>query len=94
MQSERVNLFDPRQLAIGAVILVVGIGGSMFPGGMLPVVIPGLRAAFPDGLPAIATAAVAGILLNLVFVLIPPRAVAADAELQAMQEPVAAGGSH
>ena len=41
IQSEKVNLFDPRQLAIGAVILVVGIGGSMFPGGNLPLPIPG-----------------------------------------------------
>ncbi|MCZ7546989.1 MAG: xanthine permease [Anaerolineae bacterium] len=33
MMAERVNLFDPRQLAIGAAILVVGIGGSVFEGG-------------------------------------------------------------
>ncbi len=29
MISERVNLFDPKQLAIGAVILIVGIGGNI-----------------------------------------------------------------
>ncbi len=68
IQSEKVNLFDPKQLAIGAVILVVGIGGSMYPGGNLPLPLPGV---FPDGLPAIATSAVLGILLNLVFVLVP-----------------------
>jgi len=74
MQSENVDLFDPRQLGIGAVILVLGIGGSMFEGGAIPIMIPGLEVAFPGGLPAIATAAVVGILLNLVFLLIPPKA--------------------
>ncbi len=35
MISERVNLFDPKQLAVGAVILIVGIGGNIgFPGGI------------------------------------------------------------
>jgi uracil permease len=71
MQSEKVDLFDSRQLAIGAVILVVGIGGSAFPGGALPVNIPGLQVAFPDGLPAIATSAVLGILLNVLFLIFP-----------------------
>jgi uracil permease len=74
MQSEKVDLFDPRQLGIGAVILIIGIGGSMFEGGAIPIMIPGLEVAFPGGLPAIATAAVVGILLNLVFLLIPPKA--------------------
>ncbi len=37
MISEKVNLYDPKQLAIGAVILIVGIGGNIgFPGGFLP----------------------------------------------------------
>jgi len=80
IQSEKVNLFEPRQLAIGAVILVIGIGGSVFPGGMLPIPVPGLQTAFPDGLPAIATAAVVGILLNVLFVLVPPK-VAEEATL-------------
>ncbi len=75
IQSEKVNLFDPRQLAVGAVILVIGIGGSMFEGGMLPIALPGLQVAFPDGLPAIATASVVGILLNAVFLIFPPKAV-------------------
>jgi uracil permease len=72
MMSEKVNLYDPRQLAIGAVILVVGIGGNIgFPGGFLPVggFLSGL---FPYGLPAIATGAVLGILINLVFVIFKP----------------------
>jgi len=76
MMSERVNLFDPQQLAIGAVIMIVGIGGNIgYPGGFLP--IPILQGVFPNGLPAIATGAVAGILLNLLFLLIPAPTVRA-----------------
>ena len=29
MIAEKVNLFDPRQLALGAIILIVGIGGNI-----------------------------------------------------------------
>jgi uracil permease len=67
MQAEKVNLYDPRQLAIGATILVVGIGGHIGYGGNLP--IPIMQGIFPNGLPAIATAAVLGILLNLIFLI-------------------------
>ncbi len=74
MQSEKVDLFNPKDLAVGAVILVVGIGGSMFSGGMLPINIPGLGNIFMGGLPAIATSAVLGILLNGLFLLVPPKA--------------------
>ena len=71
MMSEKVNLFDPKQLAIGAVILIVGIGGNIgYPGGFLPFPAPG--AIFPYGLPAIATAAILGILINLIFVIFKP----------------------
>jgi uracil permease len=70
MISEKVNLFDPRQLAIGAVILIVGIGGNIgYPNG-LP--FPILQGVFPQGLPAIATGAIFGILLNLIFVFFKP----------------------
>ncbi|MGH2700105.1 MAG: uracil-xanthine permease family protein [Actinomycetota bacterium] len=62
MMSERVNLFDPRQLAITSVVLVIGIGGDIFEGGNLPF--------FDWELPAIASAAVAGIVLNLLFLLL------------------------
>ncbi len=86
IQSEKVDLFDPRQLAIGAVILIIGIGGSMLPNGMLPINIPGLETAFPDGLPAIATSAVVGILLNLVFVIFPAKEEASGAELEQATE--------
>jgi len=72
MISEKVNLFDPRQLAVGAVILIVGIGGNIgYAGGFLPV--NGfLSGIFPMGLPAIATGAVLGILINLVFLFFKP----------------------
>jgi uracil permease len=77
MQEHKVNLFDPLQLALGAVILVIGIGGNIgYPGGFLPIQVPGV---FPDGLPAIATAAVVGIVMNLVFTWIKPGPQAAIA---------------
>jgi len=71
MQENKVSMFDPRNLAIGAVIMIVGIGGNIgFPGGFIPVTIPGI---FPSGLPAIATAAVLGILINAIFLIFKPR---------------------
>jgi hypothetical protein len=49
----------------------VGIGGHIgYPGGFLP--IPMLQNIFPSGWPAIATAATAGILLNLLFMALKP----------------------
>ena len=72
MLSEKVDLFDPSQLAAGAVIFTVGIGGHIgYPGGFLP--IPLLTSVFPNGWPAIATAAVLGILLNLIFRIFPAK---------------------
>jgi uracil permease len=70
MQEHKVSMFNPRNLAIGAVIMVVGIGGNIgFPGGFIPVTVPGI---FPNGLPAIATAAVLGILINAIFLIFKP----------------------
>lgn len=69
MMAEKVDLYDPKQLAIGASILVIGIGGHIGFGGNLP--IPILTGIFPNGLPAIATAAVVGIFLNLIFLIFP-----------------------
>jgi uracil permease len=70
IQSEKVNLFDPKNLAIGSVILVLGIGGAMgLPDGIYPFNIPVL---FPNGIPAIVFAAIVGILLNVLFILLPP----------------------
>jgi uracil permease len=71
MQENKVSMFDARNLAVGATIMVVGIGGNIgFPGGFIPVTIP---VVFPNGLPAIATAAVLGILFNLVFLIFQPK---------------------
>jgi uracil permease len=65
MLAEKVNLFDPKQLAIGATILIIGIGGNIgYEGGFLP--IPILKGLFPFGWPSIATGAVVGIILNLI----------------------------
>ncbi|HUF38852.1 MAG TPA: solute carrier family 23 protein [Anaerolineales bacterium] len=74
MQEHKVSMFDARNLAIGATIMVVGIGGNIgFEGGFLP--IPVFQGVFPSGLPAIATAAVLGILINLVFLIFKPPTV-------------------
>jgi uracil permease len=70
MQEHKVSMFDPRNLAVGAVIMIVGIGGNIgFPGGFIPINVPGI---FPNGLPAIATAAVLGILINAIFLIFKP----------------------
>jgi uracil permease len=70
IQSERVNLFEPRQLAVGATILILGIGGNLgLPDGLFPFVVPAL---FPSGIPAIVFAALVGILLNALFLILPP----------------------
>jgi uracil permease len=70
MQSEKVNLFEPRNLAVSATILILGIGGNLaLPNQLFPFQIPLI---FRDGIPAIVFAALVGILLNLLFVLLPP----------------------
>jgi uracil permease len=67
IQSEKVNLFDPKQLAVGSVILILGIGGNLsLADGVFPFAVPFL---FPNGIPAIVFAAIVGILINLVFLL-------------------------
>lgn len=63
MIDKKVDLFDSKNLAVIAVILIVGLGGSMaYEGNLIPMF--GFKA------PAIATAAILGILLNLFFLLI------------------------
>ncbi len=60
MINQNVDMFNARNLAVISVIFVVGLGGHYgFAGGMIPV--------FGAKLPAIATAAVVGILLNLLL---------------------------
>lgn len=60
MIEKKVDLFSSKNLAVIAVILIVGLGGSFnFEGGMIPM--------FGAELPALATAAIVGILLNLML---------------------------
>ena len=60
MISSKVDMFDARNLSVIAVIFVIGIGGTYgYPNGMIPL--------FGFNFPAIATAAVVGIVLNLVL---------------------------
>ncbi|MDP3177778.1 MAG: solute carrier family 23 protein, partial [Spirochaetaceae bacterium] len=62
MVEKKIDLFDNKTLAIISTILIIGIGGSFaYPNG-----IP----FFGANLPAIATAAVWGILLNALFLLV------------------------
>lgn len=80
MMAEKVDLYDPGKLALVALILVVGIGGNIGYNGNLP--IPLLKSVFPFGWPAIATAAVLGILVNLIFLFIKPPKVRSTDVLQ------------
>lgn len=76
IQSERVNLFDPKQLAVGAVILICGIGGNLaLPNGVFPFQVPFL---FPNGIPAIVFAAMMGIFINSIFLIFKAPAVRGD----------------
>ncbi len=57
MINEKVDMFDSRNLAVIATVLVIGIGGSYINNGMIPM--------FGAEMPAIATASIFGIVLNL-----------------------------
>ena len=60
MIEKKVDIFDERNVAVISLILVIGLGGSFgFPNGMIPI--------FGAELPAIATASISGILLNLLL---------------------------
>jgi uracil permease len=60
MISNTVDLFNTKNLAIVSIILTIGLGGTFaFPGGLIPI--------FGAKLPAIATAALFGIILNLIL---------------------------
>ncbi len=92
IQSERVNLFDPRQLAIGALVSIIAIGAQVVGGGNIPLSeTSALSNLFPSGLPGIATGAVAGIILNLIFLIFPTRGDAQSAypevEMEDVPEP-------
>jgi uracil permease len=48
MMSEKVIFFDPKQLAVGASVLIIGVGGHIgFPGGFLPLSL--FKGVFPNG---------------------------------------------
>ncbi len=71
MVDRKVDLFDNRTLALIATILVIGIGGSFaFPNGMIPF--------YGFELPAIATAAIWGIVLNLILNIVKRRSPLGD----------------
>jgi uracil permease len=79
MVENKVNLFNPRTLAVGAVIMIIGIGGHIGYGdnaSCLPIL--QIEDVFPNGLPSIATGAVAGIILNAIFLIFKPPAAASD----------------
>ncbi|MDR1735180.1 MAG: xanthine permease [Oscillospiraceae bacterium] len=59
MIEKKTNMFSSKNLAVIAVILILGVGGCIISGGTIPF--------FGANLPAIATAAVAGIVLNLLL---------------------------
>jgi len=60
MMDKKVDMFKSKNLAVIAVILIIGLGGSFgFSNGMIPM--------FGAEFPAIATAAVFGIVLNLLL---------------------------
>lgn len=60
MMDSKVDMFKSKNLAVIAIILVIGLGGTYgFTGGMIPI--------FGVGFPAIATAAITGIVLNLML---------------------------
>jgi len=77
MMSEGVDFFEPRNLAVASTILIVGIGGATFPGGNIPI--------WGWLLPSIATSAVVGILLNLIFLVFPPEKYAPAAGMAEMR---------
>ncbi|MBP1919611.1 uracil-xanthine permease family protein [Youngiibacter multivorans] len=73
MMDKKVDMFSSKNLAVIAVILIVGLGGSFnFEGGMIPM--------FGTQLPAIATAAIVGITLNLMLSIGDSKESAIDAE--------------
>lgn len=60
MVNKKVDMFDSRNLAVIAIVMIVGLGGHYgFPNGMIPF--------FGMNIPAIATAAIVGIAVNLLL---------------------------
>lgn len=60
IMDKKVDMFSAKNLAVIAVILIIGLGGTFnYEGSMIPI--------FGVKLPAIATAAIVGIILNLIL---------------------------
>ncbi len=79
MINSNVDMFDGRNLAVISVIFIIGIGGSYgYDGGMIPF--------FGAKLPAIASASIAGILLNLLLSIGADKNKAAHADDDFVQE--------
>ena len=58
--NKQVDMFNAKNLAVIAIVMIIGLGGHYgFPGGMIPF--------FGAELPAIATAAISGIVINLLL---------------------------
>jgi len=73
LQEVKGDLLEPKNLAVIALILIIGIGGGNKWGGSLPIPLTGwLANLFPGGIPAIALAALVGILLNAAITTIEP----------------------
>lgn len=74
LQDVRGDLLEPKNLAVISLILIIGIGGGNKWGGSMPIPLTGvLTNLFPGGIPAIALAALVGILLNAIITAIEPN---------------------
>jgi uracil permease len=67
MIEKKVDIFNPKNLAVIAVIFIIGIGGHYSEGNGFPLYTVGDKIIY---LPALAAAALAGILLNLILIAI------------------------
>jgi uracil permease len=74
MQVGADEILKPEKLGVAVIILILGLGGANAYGGALPMPLSGVwKTLFPGGLPAIAVAALCGILLNLLFQVVTPE---------------------
>lgn len=74
LRQVKGDLLEPKNLAVIALILIIGIGGGNKWGGSLPIPLSGTMATFfPGGIPAIALASLVGILLNAAITAIEPN---------------------
>ncbi|ASW44159.1 uracil-xanthine permease family protein [Clostridium isatidis] len=81
MMDKKVDMFSSKNLAVIAVILIVGLGGNYaFEGGMIPM--------FGIELPALATAAVVGIVLNLILSIGNKEEVSVNEETKVIDEDI------